>query len=187
VPLLVQAAGDARREQGEKPLLRGVLKRAWPALLIALGTLIYLGINWRLFGDPLHFMTVQREHWNQNFDALPHTVWYLVKNIGDFPPQVSLPLWVGQLAFIFAMLPSVAGVCRRQPRAYGAYTLLLFYFSISVSWLLSAPRYLFALFPCMMLWAEAADKRWKDALLTLVLGALALAFACGMAAGLDIY
>ena len=52
------------------------IARRLPALLLpAVGTLIYLTLNWSVTGNPFAF-TVMQQHWSQGFCPIADTLWY---------------------------------------------------------------------------------------------------------------
>ncbi|MBQ9941445.1 MAG: hypothetical protein IJP03_00410 [Christensenellaceae bacterium] len=186
-PFAIQVFMDVWQGRVDMPYIRRIFRVGWPIFLIPVGTLIYLGINYAVFGDALRFLQVQSSHWNQGMSVLPHTLWVLVQNLAGFAPEVNGWLWLPELICIFAMLGLLAMAAKRQNTTQTVYALVFFWFSISLTWLLSAPRYLLVMFPCFITLAEACKKPWQDALVTLVLGAALLVMACGFALGKTIY
>ncbi len=119
-----------------------VIRRAPALLLPAVGTLAYLLLNFWVDGDPFAF-TVHQEHWSQGFLWISQTLKYLVQNALSYPDAViRWELWVPEvllLPLFFALLWWAARRCRSSYTLYAYVTLVLDY---SLSWLLSAGRYL---------------------------------------------
>ena len=64
-PFGVQVLLDALHEGGgAREIIWRIVRRGWKVILIPLGTVVYLLINYAVFGDALHFLVAQREHWS---------------------------------------------------------------------------------------------------------------------------
>ena len=153
------------------------LKRAWKPLLLRLplillpllGTASYLLLNWHVDGDPFAFAGHQ-EHWHQGSMWVSKVVEYLIHYAKNYASQsVGWAIWLPSLV-LFAGFLSVLwlSALRRENRP----SLLLFslgYFTAnySLSWLLSAGRYLSGGFPLFLLLAALAQRhpRLRDLLL----------------------
>jgi Gpi18-like mannosyltransferase len=144
----------------------------------------YLALNLLVYGDPLAFAGIQREHW---FKALS-APW--VGIAGTFRwirgPDLDDALMLGwmELAFLALGLVGTAySAFRFRPSwtAWMAGNWLLF---ASTGFVLSAPRYTLALFPLMAWFAVLADRRWVGIGLALasvaLLGWFAFRFATGI-------
>jgi Gpi18-like mannosyltransferase len=144
----------------------------------------YLALNYGVYGDPLAFAGIQREHW---FKALsPPWVgiagtfrWIRGRDLDD-----ALMLGWMELAFLaLGLLGTAYSAFRFRPSwtAWMAGNWLLF---ASTGFVLSAPRYTLALFPLMAWFAVLADRRWVGiglALASLALfGWFAFRFATGV-------
>ncbi len=186
-PFVIQAAQDVWEGKFDRAFWKRLLKTGWPVFLIPIGTLIYLSINWIVQGSPFSFMKVQKAHWGQGFDILPHTIWYITRNIFTYQIDVSIPLWITQILFILAILAAMVMVAKRQAPVFLVYSLFFFYFSISLTWLLSAPRYMLVMFPCMMELARRCKSKKADRIMTCVLAVCLIVFASAFAIGYSIY
>lgn len=131
--------------------------RRWLGLCLGpVGTLIYLWINERVYGDPLAFSAVLREGWSKELTA----PWTGLRAMWDGLEWRSGGDWqlvaVQEIVFTAStlVLCAVAWVrCRPSYAAYMTGNWLLF---TSTSFVLSVPRYALILFPMYLLFARAA-------------------------------
>lgn len=140
---------------------KGILKRIPLLLLPLLGTGIYLALNYRVDGDPFAF-TVHQEHWHQGGMWVSRTlqyVWsYFWENAGNsFGWAVWAPTLFLFVAF-FALIAVSAGKLRNLSGLL-AYAFCYLIVNYSLSWLLSAGRYLSCGFPFFILLAGFTEKR----------------------------
>ena len=141
-------------------------------LLPLAGTLVYLALNWSVTGDPFAF-TVMQEHWSQGFCWISDTLWYVLDNaVSYYVPAVRWQIWIPTLALFplfFALAVWARGRFRSMYTLYGFVYLVLNY---SLSWLLSAGRYLSCALPFFLFAAALTEKRpWLTALLAGGMGA----------------
>lgn len=117
------------------------------AITIAFGTIIYFAINYHLFGDPLYFSAVQKSYWHQSLGFFGSTMKTLTHYAltSNFPQNIVL--WLPQIVTGFFTLAIMLFTIKRSP-VDGGFSLSLFVFSFSATWLLSAPRYMLPIFPC---------------------------------------
>lgn len=176
-PVLLEWIGSLIAEHG-KDRIRALL---WGAaiMLIPLGFAGYLYINYAETGDPLTFMTYQKEHWFQQpgpfFGSVRYQLEYLIGYLKNGRYSMAMGLSIPNLVSQFAALGLVAATTRKQHASYLLYFLAYFAAAMGVTWLLSAPRYLLVLFPIVFSVAELTKKRQVDAAVTVlfaVLGAL---------------
>ena len=153
---LIEAFFDAKDRylQIERRVGRFFGSLAWKAavsLLIPAGLGAYLLINYAVFGDPFQFLTFQAEHWHQHLGLFPHTVTYMIdyleRYLADGDTGAAIGMWGMGLFAIFTSLFVLAAGGKRLRTSYLAYAAVYFAVSIGATWLLSAPRYLAALFP----------------------------------------
>ena len=129
--------------------------QAWPILLIPIGILIYLGVNHAVFGDPLHFLEVQRGHWHKRlappWDGLQGAWGWVLR--GD-PPTNRYMLGVQEVSFAaLAIVMTLISAFRLRP-AYAAWMALNTLLFLSTNFMQSVPRYCLTLFPMMILLAQ---------------------------------
>lgn len=167
--------------------IKKLFGRGWPIFFIPAGTLIYLLINYIVFSDPLYFLTAQREHWSQGMCFIGRTLKTLMEcaiNRSAEAPELFIP----ELVAIFGVLVLLIRYVRRKNTTiYAAYALPMFYMSVSVTWLLSAPRYMLPIYPIYFELAESFRSRRSFVMLCAVMAALSLLACIVFALGGDIY
>ena len=97
-------------------------------------------------------------------------------------------LFIPELVAIFGVLVLLIRYVRRKNTTiYTAYALPMFYMSVSVTWLLSAPRYMLPIYPIYFELAESFRSRRAFVMLCAVMAALSLLACIVFALGGDIY
>lgn len=154
-------------------------------LLIPAGFAGYLLLNYVIAGDPLIFMTYQREHWYRYFRWPWEGIWETVKRI-DNPKSVDAHM-TGIQELIFVLLGAVSTLIgwRELRNSYRVWMVLNWLLFVSTSFVISVPRYTLTLFPLFFLMAIAARKYWSVyvfivAWSLLFLGAFVTQFVRGM-------
>ncbi|MBI4425516.1 MAG: hypothetical protein HY554_17425 [Elusimicrobia bacterium] len=156
------------------------LARAWPLLLIAFGVMPHLAINESLFGNPLHFLEVQKTFFRKSL-SFPWTGLF-----GAFEGLASQPAheWI-----LTCLAEAAAGVglavfaihaFRTQRASYAVYAALNALFVTSTGFWCSLPRYALAVFP---LFLAAASWARTERRLRLLIGA----GVCLQSAGLALF
>lgn len=132
---------------------------AWCAVAAA-GLMVYLGINWRLYGNPLYFTIPERTNWG-NTVAWP---W-------EFSRTAATTLLAGKaggFTFIYASVVASAAIAvtlltvgtwklRAEHSLYGWAAFIVM---VSASWSISLGRYLLAIYPLFMVGAVLCRRRW---------------------------
>ncbi len=160
------------------------VRPAWIAIgLVGLGFLGYLALNQAVYGDPLRFLVVQKEHWFKSLAPPWDGIGGVIATIGsaDFD-RAFMSGWM-ELAFIglgFAGTVYAAFRFRTSWFVWMAGNWLLF---TSTSFVVSVPRYSLTLFPLFAWFALAT--RSVDRVVSLSLISLAgfLWFATQFAQG----
>lgn len=149
--LLVFAAG-AELFSLYKPFGKGLCAQKWKRILKALplvllpllGTLAYLFLNYWVDGDPFAFL-IHQKHWYQGPSWVGNTLSYLVGNIFNHGSQsMTAMVWIPEIS-LFILFLGMLFLALRDKRhkssllVFGFLTLVSNY---SLSWLLSAGRYL---------------------------------------------
>jgi len=149
-------------------------------LLIPAGFACYCAVNYQVTGDALRFLTYQWEHWGQSMGYFFNTAAYQTNyaigclrsgEITDF-----LGLWLPQLLASAAALVFLIAAAKKLRPSYIAYAIGYYVVAIGCTWLLSAVRYLAALFPLPMALAVFGQKRRADAWMTAALLLLSSAY-----------
>ena len=138
-----------------------------PVLIVPVGFLCYLQINYTVSGNALQFLTYQRDHWGQRLGWFFATAAYqtdlLIQNFGK-DHELFFGLWLPNLVWHFGTLTLFALGSKRLRPSYAAWFIAYFAIAIGTTWLLSGPRYLLAMPAVAMLLAHLCDKKWKVAL-----------------------
>ena len=154
----------------------------WIAL-VPVGFLVYLGVNVAVYGDPFHFLFVQKDHWFKSLDAPWVGIGGVVDSIIHREPWQSMMLGWMELAFIgLGLAGTVYAAFRFRPSwfAWMAGNWLLF---VSTSFVMSVPRYSLTLFPLFAWFALAGRSRGTWLAITFVFVGLLAFFASRMAIG----
>jgi len=149
-------------------VLRELLNTA-SVLLIPLGFGVYCYINYKVSGDPFKFLYYQKEHWGQETGWFFNTASYQTDRlIAEFSDDlnVMLGLWLPNLVSSFSALAVMFFSAKKLRPSYTAYALAYFVVAIGATWLLSAPRYLAALFVLPAGLAVLTENRRTDTILT---------------------
>jgi len=150
--LLIDLLGRLSKKQAG---MRGVLCCAAQMLLVFGGLFLYWGVNWVVTGDPMTYLTYQKENWFQQpgsfWDSTANTVHYFFTTVGDGD---WLYTWGFQLLCMLIMYLLLAFGQHRIPFDLAAYSFVYVAIVLSPTWLLSAPRYLYALCALPMLLAR---------------------------------
>lgn len=169
VPVLFEMVGHTVRSGPFTP--RRALNFLF-LLLIPAGFGGYCLINYLVAGNPFKYMEYQSVHWGQNLGLFFNTAAYQFDNAVNSTfsdTRVFLGLWLPNLLCSFCSL-CVMLPCVKQLRAsYTAYFISYYVVAIGATWLLSAPRYLAALFPITAALACLSENRRADLILTTML------------------
>jgi hypothetical protein len=153
LPLLLIELVVARRA------LRSLWQVIVPPLLVALGFFTYLLTNLLVLGDPLAFVTVQREHWSHSFAAPWSGLAAAVDGISWRVPWEKLTVGGGEIAGgIAAYLTTALSWLRLRP-ADAAYATVVTVMATFLPFWLSIPRYLLSMYPLFLL-AGRIGSRW---------------------------
>lgn len=170
--LLVIVVGVIRLLEAYRPLELPVgksLGRCWKPLLLRLpltllpaaGTLLYLLLNSWVDGDPFAFVTHQ-EHWYQGYLWISQVVEYIGRYLGDnLGSSFGWAVWVPALALFVVGLALLywAALRKGHPAGLLAYGFCFFVATYSLSWLLSAGRYLSTCFVLFLFLAKLTQRR----------------------------
>ncbi len=165
--------------------------RALCMLIVPLGLVGYLVINYAVTGNALTFMRYQSEHWGQGFgyffESAATQLEHLVLSLSQRETGKVLGLWLPNLVYSFASLAIVAAAARKLRPSYTAFFLVYFIVACGATWLLSSPRYLTAAFPLAFAVAHLTDTKGKDTGATAASLALLLAYLGMYANGQYVY
>ena len=114
-------------------------------LIVFSGLIIYWGINWAVTGDPFTYMVYQKENWFQEpgsfWGSTANTMHYFLTTYGDGD---WLYTWGFQMLCLLLIYAVTARYGQLLPFDLAAYGFVYIAVVLSPTWLLSAPRYLYA-------------------------------------------
>lgn len=145
---------------------RGLWQDAWEKLFwmafMGLGTLVYLGLNYAVTGDPFRFLVYQRERWFQGaefFLVSLAKLWSAFIHPTAGYEFISYTTWGPQLVlFVFCVAALLYGV-RRLPPTWTLYYAVCIFLNYSLSNPLSGGRYIASAFPLPVLLAVAGCEK----------------------------
>ena len=157
--LLIGAAGAELVEHLGGFRWRAILQRLPALLLPALGTLGYLTLNWWVTGDPFAFTEMQK-HWSQGFCWISDTLWYVWDNALHYPTvSVRYEIWIPTI-LLFPLFFALLWWAKKRFRSmYTLYAFACLVLNYSLSWLLSAGRYLSCALPFFLFAAALTQRR----------------------------
>ncbi len=148
-------------------------------LLIPMGFLLYIYVNYRVTGNGLMFLTYQSEHWHQQLGWFFSSAATMVTSATtSFAGNAHMlwGLWIPNLVYLFASIGIVIAAQNRLRASNVAYFLIYYAVCMGATWLLSAPRYLTAAYPLSLALGAITDKKWADRLATFVCAVLFLLY-----------
>ncbi len=174
--LLAEAVQQYRQER------RFDWRWLWIAL-VPLGLICYLMINAHVAGDPLAFLTVQKEHWYKSL-APP---WVGIKGTLDSlqwrPPSELQMVGIQEIVFIVLGLVCTIYCWANLRLSYSLWMTGNWLIFTSTSFVNSVPRYTLTLFPIYILFAQAAQKPLMKSAITvwslIYLALFTTLFVCG--------
>lgn len=171
VPLLFELVHDAVRR-------RAVPRDFLALLIVPLGFAAYCLINYAVAGDAFKFMEYQREHWSQQIGWFFNTAAYQTENLLSAGKELRLGLWLPNLLACFGSLAVVFAAAKRLRASYTAYYLAYFVSAIGATWLLSAPRYLAAMFTVPLAFALVSENKKADVILSVLAAIGGVLYLC---------
>ena len=163
------------RIPGKQMNLRAAFACAAQMLLVFGGLFLYWGINWQVTGDPMIYLTYQRENWFQQpgsfWGSTANTMHYFLTTVGE---SDWLYTWGFQLLCMLMIYLLLAFGTHRLPFDLAAYSFVYVAVVLSPTWLLSAPRYLYAL--CALAMLLARQKIGRRGHLLMLIGSAVLLY-----------
>ena len=153
---------------------------AGQVLLVFSGLFIYWGINWFVTGDPFTYLVYQKENWYQSagsFWETARTTMYYVLSV--FGAEDWFFCWVTQLIAMFAVYALFALRQKELPFDLAAYSFVYIAVVLSPTWLLSGPRYLYALCAMPLLKAKMVRSDLLHGVLLAIGAALLVLYTFG--------
>lgn len=153
--------------------------------LILVGPLVYAGINWLAYGDPLFFIGVQRDVFHVETVPPWQALATLFASVSS--PKADpgwLMVYVAPLLAILVLAATTvwALLAPRGRPSYAVYAGISLLMFASVSWPISVPRYILGVFPMFLMLGGLARSRVGAAVLVasaILLALLTTEFALG--------
>ena len=128
--------------------------------LVAAGFAIYLAVNWGVYGDPLAFTDIQRDHWFKELKwpwegIASVTGWFADVNLNN----ALLYGWAEFVAIIVGAVATLVTIVLWRP-SWSAWMAGNWLLIVSTGFVLSVPRYALVLFGIVVGAAVIAD-RWR--------------------------
>jgi len=139
--------------------LRSLAHLIIPPLLVSLGFVTYLLTNLLVLGDPLAFLTVQRQHWSHSLAAPWRGFASAVSSITWRNPWEKLTVGAGEIAGGIAAYLATALSWLRLRRADAVYATVVTVLITFLPFWLSIPRYLLGMYPLFLL-AGRITRQW---------------------------
>lgn len=160
---VIGVLGPLERPVGQslKRMALGLIKKLPALIMPILGSIAYLLLNWRVDGDPFAFRAHQA-HWHQGgmwVSRVLRYIWgYFLENIAR---ANGYAIWLPELLlFALGFIIILLALRKREARpSLLAYALCYLTATYSLSWLLSAGRYMSCCFPMFILAASLIGDR----------------------------
>jgi hypothetical protein len=137
------------------------LRVEWLAITgVGIGFAVYLAVNQAVYGDPLAFSEIQREHWHKELAGAWEGVAGVLTWFGNADLDSVVMYGAMELLFIVVgLLATVATALWLRP-TWAVWMAGNWLLSVSTGFVLSVPRYSLALFG-IMVWAALIGERWR--------------------------
>lgn len=172
----VSLSPESENIKTEKPKVIIIIRNFLLAIAPFLGTGAYLLLNYVVDGNPFAF-SIHEKHWHQGFMWFSKVINYIFENAISFS-RVSFAIWLPTiiLFFLFALILSFALIRKKDsnPNSLIAFGFAYLIGNYSLSWLLSAGRYMSCGFVFFIFAAVLFDKHRYAKQIILVLEAMLL-------------
>jgi hypothetical protein len=165
----------SREKSKIKQAFSDIRKKGLIGLIIPCGYLLYLGLNYIVTGNSFSYIFWQEEEWAQKFSIFYEGgVKSISKNIGiitSSDPHTIVGIASGYLVqFVIlcvAFLLIVYAIKIKFNVSYFSYFVIYLFGTISLSHLLSTPRYVLEIFPVFILLSMLSKNRKVDTVITI--------------------
>lgn len=156
-------------------------------LIVFTGLFVYWGVNWAVTGDPFTYLVYQRENWFQEpgsfWGSTANTMHYFLTSYGDGD---WLYTWGFQMLCLLLIYYVTARYTHLLPFDLAAYGFVYICVVLSPTWLLSAPRYLYALCALPLLQARLPFSRRGHGMLLALSSALLMVWIYGYTIAVEV-
>lgn len=186
IPAVIELAFNQDSKTSFSKRVVFLIRKVPQLMMPLLGTGVYLLLNAAVDGNPLAFLTHQK-HWYQGFMWFPKVVQYVWRLSSEcLHTSIGWSIWLPTIImfFLFLVILLIAGTDSQNPLSLLAFALCYFIVSYSLSWLLSAGRYLSCCFPLFVFLAKLTEnksltKRFLQIIETVFLGVYLFAYLSG--------
>lgn len=140
-----------------------ILKKGIFIVAILSGTLVYLAMNYITTGNAFQFMEYQKTNWYHENCYFANTVVSILKNAVDVNIDIMLrmSIWLPSAVILVLATALLVYSAFRHKAKYVLYFAAYLIINTSVTWLISLPRYMSALFPMFIILSEFTEKhKW---------------------------
>ena len=166
---------------------RAVISCLAQVAIVFSGFFAYLAVNYAVTGDAFTYLTYQRENWYQQpgsfWGSTANTMHYFLTGMGE---SDWLWTWGFQLLCMLGMYLLLAFGSGRIAFDLAAYSFVYVAVVLSPTWLLSAPRYLYALCALPLLLARMRIGKLGHALLLIGSGAMLALWTYGFTIAIQV-
>jgi Gpi18-like mannosyltransferase len=164
--LIIEYWTQRKTRIGFKEMIRS--KETIFLLLIPLGFVSYIIINYITFGDPLAFLTIQKQQWFKEFSFPWNGFLNTFGGLSWKDPSSRMMTSYAEMIFaIIGLLAVITGFIYLR-LSYNIYALLTWLLVTSSGYWLSIPRYMLAIFPLFILLSLAGQRKGLDYLITMM-------------------
>jgi Gpi18-like mannosyltransferase len=145
-------------------LWRLIYKKAVFIPFMAVGTMIYLYLNYQVEGDPFRFLFYQKNHWYQGSQYFSKTISLIFTNAFNTGNESNLQasIWMpAVLIFVMATAIIIYSI-KRHNATYLSFMVMYLLINYSLTWPMSEGRYMSCAFPMYIMLAEFSE-RYKKA------------------------
>ncbi len=134
-----------------------IVKYLW-ILLIPLGTVVYLVMNWRVTGNPLDFLRLEEKYWSQHSQPFTETVSVIITELRIPESSVFLTMALpGVLLMAYGFVTMFISL-RTARSIYTVYFIIYYFMNLSLSWPISIGRYFSCIVPMFIVTAQIARR-----------------------------
>lgn len=163
VPMVIELVPRIVNDPERKQHTHRWIRRCLCLLLLPLGTLLYMYINYLVTGNPLAFLYYQKNHWFQEpgyfFATASMQAEYLFNRYFEGNMHY-LGLWLPNLVIGFLSLIIMSLKAHKLRPSYTGWFIAYFAVAYGATWLISGPRYMTVCFPLFIAAAELPGRKW---------------------------
>jgi hypothetical protein len=138
------------------------LEVGWVAALggVAIGFVVYLGVNLAVYGDPLAFSEIQRSHWFKDLSPPWEGIGGMIGWTANADPDNAFMLGWMELAFTGLGLAATVATALWLRPTWAVWMAGNWLLIVSTGFVMSVPRYSLVLFG-IVVWGAIIAERWR--------------------------